>query len=563
MSILLSQDHPAHLEPSLTSHFEHRRTSSLSWYSEAVERVGIVDMGSGTARLVVYQFQPGRWFRLTDEIRESVRLGEGFASSGKLSSAAMERALDALTLYTDYASATGLGKLLVIATSAVREAANNGDFFQRLRDFDLEFMVLSGEEEAQYGALAVANAFSVSDAWVMDLGGGSAQLSRLEKRLFAGGQAYPLGYVRLTEQFLKGDRTGDHEVRDLERFVKNQMGRALERVRREPAPLIAMGGTIRNLARAVQKADGYPLDVLHGYELTRAKLEELVERLLSLPVRERTRISGIHPDRADAILAGALVYRMVLRECELESLLISGQGVREGAFYRAFLPNPPHLLPEVRSFSVLNLFAHYPQDPAHTRQVRKLSKLLFEALASLHGYGSPESQLLDAAATLHDIGMTVSYFDHHKHSAYLILSGQMPGLTHREHVLLALLTQYHRKGDPKLGIFKSLLEPDDDLRLTRLAACLRLAEYLERARAGRVKDIRVSIKKDSVTLRLVAEDMPRVELWEAAKQGDLFKKAFARELILESGQLTRGGAGTSAQDKRRSTPDGKTKRKKH
>jgi exopolyphosphatase / guanosine-5'-triphosphate,3'-diphosphate pyrophosphatase len=517
-------------------------------------------MGSGTARLVVYQFQTGQWFRLTDEIRESVRLGEGFASSGRLSEAAISRALDALKLYTDYATATGLGRLLVMATSAVREAVNSAEFLGQLSGFDLEFAVLSGEDEARYGALAVANSFSTPDAWVMDLGGGSAQLSRLEAREFVRGGAYPLGYVRLTEQFLDDSRhTSEGDIRDLEKFVKAQMRQAFVEVRQSPAPLVAMGGTIRNLARAVQKAENYPLDVLHGYFLPRQKLEGLIDRLSALEPNERAKVSGIHPDRADAILAGALVYRTVLRECDLDGVYISGQGVREGAFYREFIPTSPHLLSDVRQFSVQNLLAHYPQDESHTAHVRRLSSRLFQALEPLHGYGVAEASLLDAAASLHDIGMNVNYFDHHKHSAYLILSAQMPGFTHREHVLLALLTQYHRKGDPKLGAFKTMLQADDDLRLTRLAACLRLAEYLERARAGRVTNLEVSIEKDAVTLGLIAGDTPRVELWEAAKQGEIFRKAFGRELRLEAGKLKRSGD----QERRLSTPDGKTKRKKH
>ncbi len=521
-------------------------------------RIGIVDMGSGSARLVVYEYVRDAWFRLTDEIREGVRLGEGFAASGKLSEGAIERGLDALKLYTDYASATGLGKLLVIATSAVREAANRRAFLDKLNGFNLEFIVLSGEEEAQYGALAVANSFSVSDAWVMDLGGGSAQLSRLEARRFAYGEAYPLGYVRMSEQFLRHTRTTDGEVRDLERFVRTLIGQRLGAVRRDGLPLIAMGGTIRNLTKAVQKAENYPLDMLHGYLLKRDRLEALVERLLELPAAERSRISGIHADRADAILGGALVYRTVLREADLPGVWISGQGVREGAFYRQFLAaRTGFLLGDVRAFSVQNLFAHYPQERAHTEHVKFLSKRIFNLLEPLHGYGQPEAQLLEAAATLHDIGMAVNYFDHHKHSAYLILSGQMPGFTHREHVLIALLTQYHRKGDPKLGAYKTILEADDDLRLTRLAACLRLAEYLERSRAGRVKDLEADIGHDAVTLRLIADLEPRVELWEAAKQSEIFKKAFGRELTLEAGTLRRGGA----QDKRLSTPAGKTKRK--
>ncbi len=522
-----------------------------------MKRIGIVDMGSGTARLVVYDFEVGKWFRLSDEIRESVRLGEGFAATGKLSQAATKRALDAIRLYTDYAAATNLGKLTVIATSAVREAANRRQFLEQLQGFDLEFRVLSGEQEAQYGALAVANSFQVSSAWVMDLGGGSAQISRLEKRLFMGGQAFPLGYVRLTEQFLQGQRTTESEVKALEKFVTQQLEPTLAQLRQDPMPLIAMGGTIRNLARAVQKLEEYPLDALHGYELKRDALENLIERLLNLPVLERSSISGIHADRADAILAGALVYRTILRQTETKSLIISGQGVREGAFYKEFLPRAPHLFPEVRIFSVQNLFAHYPQDELHTQHVRKLSRKLFMALAPIHGYGASDALLLDAAAYLHDIGMAVSYHDHHKHGAYLILNTQMPGLTHREQILLALLVQYHRKGEPKLGAYKKVLEPQDEMRLIRLSACLRLAEFLERSRSARVRDLEVSIKKNQVIIRLIALQTPRVELWEASKHGDLFRKAFGRELLLETDELQRSGT----QDKRRSTPGGKIKRK--
>ena len=513
-------------------------------------------MGSGTARLVVYDFERGKWFRLSDEIRESVRLGEGFAATGKLSAAASQRALDAIRLYADYAKATKLGRLTIIATSAVREAANRQDFLQQLKGFDLEFRILSGEEEAQYGALAVANSFQISSAWVIDLGGGSAQISRLEHRLFVSGQAFGLGYVRLTEQFLHGQQTSEAEVKNLEKFVKTQLEPTLAKMRRDTVPIIAMGGTIRNLARAVQKLEDYPLDALHGYELKREALEMLTERLLELPATERASMSGIHADRADAILAGALVYRTILREIDAKSLIISGQGVREGAFYKEFIPTRPHLLADVRMFSVQNLFAHYPQDEKHTQHVRKLSQKLFAALEPIHGYGAADALLLDTAAYLHDIGMAVSYHDHHKHGAYLILNTQMPGLTHREQILLALLVQYHRKGEPKLGGYKKILEPDDEIRLTRLAACLRLAEFLERSRSGRVQDLAIKLEKNRVQIRLIAAETPRVELWEAAKHGRLFQKAFGRELYLE---LQRGG---EAQDKRRNTPGGKTKRKK-
>ncbi len=498
-----------------------------------MERIGIVDLGSGTARLVVYHYETGEWFRLTDEVRDPVRLGEGFAQKGALERSAIERALEALRMYADYAQATNLGQLEVIATSAVREAANQADFLGQLKGLPLRFNVLSGEQEAQHGALAVANSFDFPDAWVMDLGGGSAQLSRLKDRRWASGQAFPLGGVRLTELFFKSDPPDRDEVEDLEKFVRREMRATLNRVQSEPAPFVAMGGTIRNLARVIQKELDYPLDVLHGFALPRKALENLTQKLQKLNAKGRAQVPGIHPDRADVILAGALVYCTVMREADLEEIIISGQGVREGAFYGHFMPKP-HLIPDVRRFSIQNLFKHYPQPQAHTERVRLLSRRLFEGLEPLHQLGPNEARLLDDAAQLHDIGMAVNYYDHHKHSAYLVTSAAIPGLTPREQALLALLVQYHRKGDPKISAYKSILKDGDDRLLLRLAACLRLSEYLERSRAGRVQDLSVQIEKKAVRVILRAAETPRVELREAAKQANIFKKAFGRDLMLEA-----------------------------
>jgi exopolyphosphatase/guanosine-5'-triphosphate,3'-diphosphate pyrophosphatase len=497
-----------------------------------MQRIGIVDLGSGTSRLVVYLFEPGKHFRLIDEIREPVRLGEGLAGNNRLTERGMERALSALRLYADFAEATELEEMRIVATSAARDAENGPEFLRRVRELGLNIRILSGEDEARYGVMAVANSFALEEAWVMDLGGGSAQFSRMKKRCYNFGQAYPLGAVRLTEMFLRSDPPRKGEVEDLERFVRIEMREVLELVRDEPLPLVAMGGTVRNLAKMVQKQRGYPLDMVHGYWLERDALEELLERLLKMPLSERRELEGLQSDRADIIVAGGLVYRTVLREGGLKGLWVSGQGVREGVFYEEFLP-APHLLSDVRGFSVRNLFARYPQDFGHTARVRHLCRQLFRALERLHGYGPREERLLDEAALLHDIGMSVAYYDHHKHGEYLIMGAAIPGMTHREQALLGLLVRYHRKGEPRVGSYKSLLEDGDARRLLRLAAILRLAEHLERSRAGRVGGLEVGLEDHQVRLGLQAEEEPWVEIAEASKQAKLFKQAFGRELVVE------------------------------
>ncbi|MGD8327929.1 MAG: Ppx/GppA phosphatase family protein [Acidobacteriota bacterium] len=503
-----------------------------------MRRVGIVDLGSNTVRLVVYACDPEGSFRLIDQIREPVRLAEGAATAGRLSDEAIERAYTALRLVSDYAHDTHLADVTVVATSAARDVSNSNELLDRVHELDLDVEVLDGEQEAALGVLAVANGFSFDDAWVIDLGGGSAQISRMEHRSFAGGNAYPLGAVRLTELYLRSDPPADKEVERLRGAVREQLEEVVARIRERPDPLVAIGGTIRNLARALQATSDYPIGQVHGLFIQRKDLEALVQRLVQSKVKRRARMAGIKPDRADIIVAGALVYETLLREADLRGLHVSGQGIREGVLFREIFPEP-HLIPVVRKFGVHNLFSHYPQPLEHTEHVRFLSRRLFDELKPLHGYGWEEAQLLDEAAQLHDIGMTVGYHGHHRHGAFLIDNTLLPGMSHRDKAMITLLVRYHRKSTPKPGAFRKLLQSGDQEMLEVLTCCLRLAEYFERGRASRVKDIEADIGKRRVGLRLIADRPTPVEIYEAEKQAPLFEKAFKRKLDL-SYELTNG-----------------------
>jgi exopolyphosphatase/guanosine-5'-triphosphate,3'-diphosphate pyrophosphatase len=505
-------------------------------------RVGIVDLGSNTARLVVFSCTGDRWFRLTDSIRERVRLAAGMDENGLLRSDAIDRALAALQLFSDFGAAAGIAETKVFATSAVRDAANGPALVRAIEALGLEVQVLSGAEEAELGVSAVANGFACPDAWVVDLGGGSAQVSRMEGRRFAWGAAHPLGAVRLTERFF-GPRDGrgaaaDPPSRSRVAKLEEEVGRRLEgvaeRMRGDRDPQIALGGTVRSLAGAVQHAAAYPLDLLHGYRLERRALEELTAELLARTSSERAAIPGINPDRADVIVAGALVFRWLLRHGDRDHLVVSGDGVREGALFHHLLPEP-HRVEDVRRHSIQNLFQRYPQPAAHTEAVRRLSVELFDALAPLHGLGEWERGLLDDAGVLHDIGMTVSYYGHHRHGAFLIENSGLAGYSHRELAMIAILVRYHRKGSVGAGALRSLLEAGDLDRVRPLAICLRLAEHLERSRSGRIHGLRARIGKRTVRVELDSPTRPTVEIWQAEKDARAFESVFGRRLEIVHG----------------------------
>jgi exopolyphosphatase/guanosine-5'-triphosphate,3'-diphosphate pyrophosphatase len=493
------------------------------------ERLAVIDLGSNSFRLVVFTAGSG-WWKRTDEIYEPVRIGEGLMATGRLGEEPMERALATLDVFAHFCRASGLGEDAVdaVATSAIRDAENADGFLERARKrFGLPIRVLSREAEARYGYLAAVNSTTLRDGGVLDLGGGSLQLVRVVDQLARKSCSWRLGTVRMSERFLPPN--GPAKRKQLEE-LRDHVARELEQASWLPQAgrrLIGIGGTVRSLATAAQRAAGLPSNGVQGMVVQREALDELVERLAALPASERASVPGIKPARADLILAGALVVQGVLKAGDFAGLEATEAGLREGVFFE-----------DLRRTSVMNLAARYNVDAAHTRHVAALALGMFDELArlGLHPGDARERELLWAACMLHDIGMSVDYDDHHKHSRYLILNGGLPGFSPVEVATIAQAARYHRKGMPEPGPLAALFEAEDAARLNRCAVLLRLAEDLERSRDQLVRGVDIALLNgDSggdgeVELRVIADGESAVPRWAASRETELFARAFHRDL---------------------------------
>jgi exopolyphosphatase/guanosine-5'-triphosphate,3'-diphosphate pyrophosphatase len=493
-------------------------------------RLAVIDCGSNSFRLVVFTYTDS-WWKRTDEIHESVRVGEGLDATGELGDAPMERALETLELYAHFCKATGIEQIRPVATSAIRDATNQKAFLEAAKKRSgLDVEVLSGEQEARYGYLAAINTTTLSQGVVLDLGGGSLQLTRVEERKAIDGRSWPLGAVRMTERFMpEGGKAKRKPMKALRDHVAAEIDHAawLE----EGGRLSGIGGTIRNLASAAQLGAGLPSYGIQGFRITRDALGELIDTLADLPPEERGNVPGIKVARADLILAGALVIDTVMDVGGFGMIEATDAGLREGVFFESLLGDPP-LVEDVRRATVCNLAAQYDADFAHVRHVAALALELWDALAAagLHRGDPKERELLWATAMLHDIGTAVDYDDHHKHSRYLILSAGMPGYSPREVALIGQAARYHRKGNPTLGEFGALARPGDEALLNRIAAAVRIAEQLERSRDQAVSACDVEVKDGRVELHLRADEDVTIARWATERQGDVFRKAFGREL---------------------------------
>jgi exopolyphosphatase/guanosine-5'-triphosphate,3'-diphosphate pyrophosphatase len=322
----------------------------------AGERVAVIDLGSNSFRMVVFHVDAGGWER-EQELSSAVRIGEGLLASGQLGDAGMQRGLRALGEFAaacEHADLGG-GQIDAVATSAIRDAENGTEFLDLVREhtgFDVR--VLSREQEARYGYLAAVHSTTLTDGCVLDLGGGSLQLVHVAGRIARESGSWRLGAVRMTERFLSDGGPSHPAKRGQCKALQAHVARKLERgapwLAGSGERLVGLGGTVRNLASAAERAAGLPAEEVQGFVLTDAALDELIERLAALPPSERGTVPGIKPARADIVLAGALAIQQVMRQGEFAALEVTGAGLREGIlFERRFLTSQTPSLQAARA----------------------------------------------------------------------------------------------------------------------------------------------------------------------------------------------------------------------
>ena len=328
-------------------------------------------------------FTPGDWWKLTDEIYETVRIGAGLAETGRLSDAGMGRGLETLAVFERFCAAHGLGPDAVhaVATSAIRDAANGAMFLKAARAASgLNIEVISDEDEARFGYVAAINSSTMTDGIVLETGGGSIQLIEVADRRPQSLQSFPLGAVRLTEQFLPG--SGPARKRDLQKLrahVRETLA-GLPTLAGAGDRIVGMGGAVRNLAAAAQRMADQPDIGVQGFMITREMLAELVQTLAALPVAERGEVPGIKLGRGDIILASALVIETVVELGAFAGIEVTEASLRDGVFIaRELLADAPEpLFEDVRVAGVRNLAIQYESDLPHVEHVALLSLQMFD-----------------------------------------------------------------------------------------------------------------------------------------------------------------------------------------
>ena len=476
--------------------------------SHARSTLGVIDIGSNTARFVVFEVSSAGTVRAIYETKDVPRLGLDPGPNGRLAPATIARGVTTTRRFARLVRTLAVPKTLAVATSAVRDAPNGPEFVRDVeRATGMLLRILTGAEEARYAYLGVAGAWELENDLVLDLGGGSLQLAEVRAGRLQNSVSLPLGALRLSQRFFAHDPPKRREWDELRTHVRGTLTSVVEAFGGSPARLLGIGGTIRSLARATIELREWPVRRVHGYTLYDHDLKALAELLGEMPAAKRRAIPGIGGDRADVVLGGIVVLEEILRAEKMDRIVVSSTGIREGIALEAVgakLPVPAEQLAERSTTAAAESFAF---ETDHGRAVAETALALFESLGPRLGGGRSESLALRVAAWMHDAGTAIDLWNHAHHSAYLIQNYPIWGLDQREVLLASMATYLHEGDDPPSQWKKAylpIIRPVDLELAMRLGAILEVAEIVTPVRprfslVGQGRTLAVSFSAPSDT----------------------------------------------------------------
>lgn len=503
------------------------------------KRVAAIDVGTNSIRCIVVEVDDQGKYKILDDEKTTVRLGEGLVGEGAISEAAWARGMDALCQAKKVADGYGVIGIEAVATSAVRRAENGAAFVQAVAErIGLEISVISGEDEAELAVSSALNNFDMEGTRfaMVDIGGGSVEVVTALGKHVEHIHSFELGAVFLTENFVTTDPVCHRDRQRLRKHVRKTLKGAFPAEGIAAQCLLGSGGTMTAIAAMVMamRKEGY--GSIHCYELLRSEVVHLLEMLQRKDLKERYAIPGLNPDRADIIVAGVTVVDELMDFFKVNLLKINERGIREGLILKGLKKHNllvPERQPRNWRNGVLEFARSCHHEEAHSLQVERLSRELFAALAPSFALDDKAQQLLEAAALLHDIGYFINYSDHHKHTYHLVRHADLFGFTPREREIIAQIARYHRKALPKRKHESfARLTPPDQLLVMRLGGILRLADGLDRRRNGLVVALDCSLSPSAFQVGVRGEGDVSVELFSGKVKGDLFSLAFDRRLHL-------------------------------
>jgi exopolyphosphatase / guanosine-5'-triphosphate,3'-diphosphate pyrophosphatase len=508
-------------------------------------RIAAIDIGTNSVHMIVVRVRPDLSFEVIDREKAMVRLGAGGLDGKELTADAMGAALQALSKFKRLAESHTVDKILAAATSATREARNGGEFLSRIEaETGIRPKVITGAEEARLIHLAAVYGVDVGSARavVIDIGGGSTEITLGTATSVQAAKSFKIGVIRLTERFVKSDPLTGRDEQKLSKHILSEIDRHCEQITSTGFDrVIGTSGTILSLGTvATAMSDGGIPSELRNLRVGAKQIRRLRKEVVGLSLAQRLTIPGLDPRRADLVVAGGVLLDTILRRLGAQDITLCDLALREGLVLDYIRRNSKHIahvdsIPDVRRRSSLELAERCNYYAEHAQQVVRLALAIFDQTRTVHGLTDREREWLEFAALLHDIGSLISYERHHRHSYYLIRNGDLRGFDPDEIEVVALVARYHRRGTPKRSHEEYSKLPSPLRKTVRtLASILRVAESLDRSHTQNIASLDLRDRGVDALLQVHTTGDAELEVWATNRHLQPFERILGKPVRLEA-----------------------------
>lgn len=490
-------------------------------------------------RLVIYAKDKSGRLKEVENVKAVARLRNYLLDDDTLSEEGISVLINTLKGFQEVTRFHQLNKVKCVATATIRQAINQGEILTQVRDHtDFHIRILSEYEEAYYGFLAVVNSTSFQEGITIDIGGGSTEITYFKNRRLQDFHSFPFGALSLKKQFVTGDTPTNAELKNIRSFVQQSL-QTLPWLENKHLPIIAIGGSARNLVQIDQAFKQYPLSTLHQYEMDKSDIANVQGYLKPLSFEKLQRIEGLSKDRADIIIPANEVFLQLCEIVNPPSFILSRKGLRDGVFYEELLqPFGLTTFPNVLEESFQELAIEYDIDIHYSMRATNLLMTFLDKLqkAKLTAFTAREIQLVRYSAFVYNLGHYVDSESSSQHTFYLLANRTIDGLTHKEQLAMALIASFKNH-----STFKQYAQPflnwfsKEELKKFRLmGAILKFTYSLNATRRNIVKDLMILPgNHHSVKFVVYCDQNWQPEEYQAEKQKKHLEKALKQKLDIE------------------------------
>jgi exopolyphosphatase / guanosine-5'-triphosphate,3'-diphosphate pyrophosphatase len=507
-------------------------------FKQLSTKYAMIDIGSNTMRLVIYEHDQKRRFKQVENVKVVARLRNYLNEEMRLSAEGIKVLVNTLHTFQIITRHHKIQQVKCVATATIRQAVNKKEVCRIVKEMtDFTITILSEYEEAFYGFLAVVNSTGVKEGITVDIGGGSTEVTYFSDRQLIEYHSFPFGALSLKLQYVKGETPTEEERGSIRQFVRSQI-ELLPWLKGKQIPIVAIGGSARNMVQLHQNFINYPLAGVHQYEMTLDDIRMVKEQLRGMSYPDLQKLEGLSKDRADTILPAMEVFEILCEVTGAPQFMLSRKGLREGLLFEELTPSLGiRLYPNVLEESFQELMMDFEINIDHVNQVTKIAGLLFQHFRMLLDFPlrDEELYLLKRAAQVFHLGEYIDSESSSQHTFYLLANRTIDGIRHKDRLKLALIASYKGKTAFRqyMEPFKDWLTKEEQKTLRFLGAVLKFASSLDATKRNIVKHVDVDKDPNGFTIKILCGSDYRAEEYQAEKQKKHLEKVTKQPITLQ------------------------------